>query len=177
MHTNQKYEDGCKMLDWDFKKPNFERHLQKVKDHDFEVVMSMDITAKNEVEDALKFTNQLLKYTNRVVIPIHYFDKRLADYELAFPNTTKFNPNSAKNLGFITDFQDQVTHILGGSPDKQIDLLNYFPNVVSLDGNSIFWVAVRYGKAWKNKWVKIEGLTNEEIFKQSIYNLNNIFGG
>ncbi|RLG68599.1 MAG: hypothetical protein DRO11_08880, partial [Methanobacteriota archaeon] len=33
MHTNQKWEEDIKMLDWDFKHPNWQKHIKLVKEH------------------------------------------------------------------------------------------------------------------------------------------------
>jgi hypothetical protein len=175
IHTNQRWEEGVKMLDWDFRKPNWIRHIRKARDYDFECVVAPDVHSEKDVGFTVRCANKLLKYCDRVVIPIHYYDKRLKDYELAFPNANKFNPNARRHLGFITDFAEQVTHILGGSPHSQLKLAEYFPNLKSLDGNLIFWCAVHYGKYWDGKWVKPNSqLTNEECFKKSVYNLDRL---
>jgi len=174
IHTNQRWEEGVKMLDWDFKKPNWLKHIRKTRDYDFECVMAPDVTSKDNVEFAMRCADKLLKYCDRVVIPIHYYDERLVEYELAFPNALKFNKQAKQRLGFVGEFAEQVTHILGGSPHAQLKLAKYFPNLKSLDGNLIFWCAVRYGKYWDGKWIKSNGLTNEECFKISVNNLNEL---
>jgi len=162
------------MLDWDFKKPNWSKHIRKARDYDFECVMAPDVTSKDNVEFTMRCADKLLKYCDRVVIPIHYYDERLVEYELAFPNALKFNKQAKQRLGFVGEFAEQVTHILGGSPHAQLKLAKYFPNLKSLDGNLIFWCAVRYGKYWDGKWIKSNGLTNEECFKISVNNLNEL---
>lgn len=177
IHTNQKHEDGVKMLDWDFRKPNWERHLHKVKTHDFECVMAPDVQNKDEVDQVIDYTEKLLNHCDRIVIPIHYFDERLEGYELAYPNAKKFNANAKKELGFSWDFSKHVTHILGGSPQSQLRQSNYFPNLKSLDGNLIFWCAVWYGQYWNGRWVKQTGMTNQECFALSVMNLNKAVRG
>ncbi|RKX54117.1 MAG: hypothetical protein DRP24_06570, partial [Thermotoga sp.] len=104
MHTNQKWEEDIKMLDWDFKHPNWQKHIKLVKEHDFECVMAPDCFSEKTIEFTTKCADKLLKYCDRVVIPIHYYDDRLEGYELAFPITTKFNPKSRQKLGFISEF-------------------------------------------------------------------------
>ena len=172
IHTHQKYEHGVKMLDWDFKKPDPERHLEMAKRYDFEVVMAPDIWTAEDKNKTLKIADKLENYVDRVVIPIHYYDDDLAGYELAYPNARKFNPKAGWRLGLISEFKDYVTHILGGSPHSQLKLAKYFPNLKSLDGNLVFWCAVHYGKYWDWGWKKPEEpLKNEEIFRISIQNM------
>jgi len=178
--TNQRYEQNVKMLDWDFKKPNLHEHLLKAKLYDFELVMAPDVASERDVSFATKVADKLLKYCKRVCIPIHFFDKRLQDYELAYPNATKFNKQRCKNLNLLlTEFADNVTHILGGTPEKQLYLAkNYFKNVKSIDGNMLFWAAVKYGKYWDKGWKKPPTqLENRELFNLSVQNLNKIIRG
>lgn len=172
IHTNQKYEDGVKMLDWDFRKPDWSRHLEKVRNHDFECVMAPDVASESDVNPTLDYVEKLLDHCNRVVIPIHYYDERLEGYELAYPNAKKFNVNARKELGLIFEFSGSVTHILGGAPQSQLRMRDYFPNLRSLDGNLIFWCAVWYGQYWDGRWCKQTGMTNQECFALSVKNLN-----
>ena len=175
IHTNQKWEEGVKMMDWDFRRPKWRRHIEKAMKYDFETIMAPDIFSEKDVERSLRCADKLLKYCDRVVIPIHYWDKRLKEYELAYPIATKFNPKSRKNLNvLISDFAESVTHILGGSPHSQLELAKYFPNLKSLDGNLIFWCAVHYGKYWDGRWKKQKGMTNFECFALSVRNLNRV---
>jgi len=176
------------MLDWDFRgwEKNPEKieqlHLQIVKDYDIETVMSMDLWEDN-IEKALIYANLLQKYANRVLIPIHYFPKEVLDFNFAYPNANWFD----KNIFPPFEYRNRVKHILGGSPQSQIKLLTTtqldlnknplrFKNVESIDGNQIFNVAIRAGKEWyptKPYWRKPKnGLTNEEIFKNSVKRLD-----
>ena len=178
MHTHQRYEQGVEMLDWDFKKPDIEEHLLKAKTYDYEVVMAPDIWKAEDIDYTLQIVHKLYDFVDRVVIPIHYYDDRLSEYELAFPNAKKFNPNAGKKLSFLWEFKNNVTHILGGSPHSQLKLARHFPNLKSLDGNLIFWSAVHYGRFWMWGWKKPQHhLTNEEIFKISVMNFQSAVGG
>ena len=173
-HTISPDEKPPKMLDWDFKNPDYITHLKLAKKYDLEVVMAPDIWNEKEVERILNYVEKLQKFCPRVVIPVHYYDERLEDYELAYPMPAKFNPESGKNLPPLWKWNDKVTHLLGGSPQKQFERMKYFPNVSTLDGNLIFWCAVQFGEYWEDgKWVKPEPrLTNKECFIRSVENLN-----
>ncbi len=176
MRTNQRWEKEIKMMDWDFKRPNWSEHIRKAREYDFECVMAPDVRSEKDVDFSMKCADKLLKYCDRVVIPIHYYDSRLEGYELAYPSKTKFNPSAGKNLGFISEYAGQVTHILGGSPQSQLELATYFPNLKSVDGNLIFWCAVYYGRYWDLRaraWRKPHTqIPNEECFRISVYNVN-----
>ncbi len=165
------------MLDWDFKNPNWLKHKILGKKYNFEVVMAPDIFLKKNVEHRLKQVKQLQQYCKRVVLPVHYYDNRLRNYELALPISTSFSPEPI-NVP-IWQVRESITHLLGGSPQKQLDLMKYFPNVESVDGNVLFRCAVEYGKYWKNEspyWFKPEReLSNEVIFAKSITNVDGVF--
>lgn len=167
-----------KMLDWDFKNPNWLKHLTLVKKHSIDTVMTRDVLEKKDITNVKNQVKQLQPYTERIVIPIHYYDNRLKDYELALPSATqKFSP---KPLTIpLWKVKNQITHILGGTPEKQLRLMRYLPNIESVDGNLIFWSAIYYGKYWKNEspyWYKPDDhMTNEEIFKLSVANVDKAF--
>jgi len=177
-----------KMLDWDYlewkKQPaKIEAlHLKLVKDNDFDVVMSMDLWSHNRFT-ALCYADKLMKYANRVLIPVHDYPQEVKDYDLAYPNANWF----AKNTFPPGEFRGSISHILGGSPQSQIkhltttqiDLRGFpckLPNIESIDGNQIFNVAIRAGKEWfpdKPYWRKPrEKLSNEQIFKNSVKKLS-----
>jgi len=181
--TNKKIRQEIEFLDWDFRlaKINLrlvmERHLQLVKEIRPKLTMAPDIMSddsEEKIKKKLEFADKLLKYAERVVIPVHKFSPLLKDYELAYPNSPSFSPS---NNFVIWEIQDYVTHILGGSPHRQFKMMQYFPNVVSVDGNSVFRVAIEYGKYWEspNRWVKSNcGLYN--IFRKSIENVLKFWG-
>jgi hypothetical protein len=184
----QNHEEGepIKMLDWDYKQwvkdPEKieQKHLELAREHDFEVVMSMDLW-KTNIPTALAYCDELKQYCDKVLIPAHYFPEELLGYELAYPNANWF----AQNVFPPGEFRPFVKHILGGSPHSQLkllqttqrDLYNYplrFPNVESIDGNQIFNVAIKTAKSWfpkKPHWVKVCE-TNLEAFELSVHQVN-----
>ncbi|MHA1382336.1 MAG: DUF6610 family protein [Candidatus Helarchaeota archaeon] len=178
-----------KMLDWDYlewkKKPEIikEKHLDLVKNNKFEVVMSMDLW-KDNFNEVIDYTNELKRYCEKVLIPVHYFTPEILEYDLAYPNANWFTGNVFPPK----EYRDKIIHILGGSPQSQIKLITTtqkdlfgndlrFKNVQSIDGNQIFNVSIQAGKYWspiKPYWRKPKKkMTNEEIFKISVKNLDN----
>lgn len=187
MRYREKDYGKVKMLDWDYlewkKFPGKvkEKHLRLVKEHDFEVVMSMDYWGYNRIE-CLNYTDELQKYTDRVLIPVHTYTPELKEYELAYPNANWFKENSY----VPAEYRSQITHLLGGSPQAQKEKITTtqldmhgqkvsLPNIESVDGNQIFNVSIRAGKYWsplKPYWCKPKKkMTNEEIFQLSVKNV------
>lgn len=180
-------DDSVKMLDWDYlqwqKFPEKVKstHLRLVQEHEFDVVMSMDFWGWNRIE-CLNYTDELLKYTDRVLILVHSYSPELKDYELAYPNANWFTTNK-----FVPyEYRDNITHLLGGSPHAQmekitttqLDLYGHpvrFQNIHSVDGNQIFNVAIKSGKIWradKPHWIKPDPeLPNETVFRKSVENV------
>jgi len=181
---------GCKMLDWDYRefmkdpKRVKERHLKLAMENDYEVIMSMDLWRDN-INESLKYADMLEKYCDRVLIPVHHFCDDLAGRELALPNANWFTTNPA----VPDEFRAQITHLLGGSPQSHLEkILNSavdlngnkirLGNIKSVDGNQAFRVAIK-GKYWtphRPFWLKpAYRLTNEQIFRISVSNMNIIF--
>jgi len=183
-------EEDIKMLDWDYreftKNPEKlrEKHLEIARDYDFDVVMSMDLF-ENNVSEALEYADMLLKYQDKVLIPVHHYDPRILDYDLAYPNANWF----CKNRLPPPKYCGNIKHILGGSPQSQLRLIRMnqktldfnglniikFMNIESIDGNQIFNVATFFGRYWKNKkpyWFKPKvKKTNFECFEISLKNV------
>lgn len=170
---------SIKMLDWDYRKPNWDKHLTLTKQFQdtLEVVMAPDLFHKADIEIRLIQVSQLLRYIDRVIIPIHCWHDKLHNYEVAYPNAKKFNP--VKKNYWLWDFKDSVTHILGGSPQSQYEMSGYFPNLKSIDGNTIFQSAVRHGSYWDGNWISTskwkERITNEEAFRRSVKAVNDLW--
>lgn len=175
-----KNEPGIKMLDWDYrqfiKNPSkvLKKHYQIAASNDLDIVMSMDAWEHN-TRRAKIVAEKLKYYCDRVVIPCHVFQEWMLDYELALPNANWFD----KNPIVPNKYRKCITHILGGSPHKQLELIHENPNVITIDGNQIYNVAIQYGKYWYPEppyWRKPTfPLTNEEIFKISVNNMNWVF--
>jgi len=181
---SRKIRQEIEFLDWDFRKArnNFhlikKRHLELTKEIRPKLVMAPDIMCNDteeKIKKKLEFVDELAKYAERVVVPIHKFHPLLKDYELAYPNSPSFSPT---NNFALWEIQDYVTHILGGSPHRQARIAKYFPTLISVDGNSVFRVAINYGKYWEppNKWVKCPNCGLYNIFKRSIENVLKFWG-
>lgn len=165
--------ESVQMLDWDFRKVEskgfthtWKKHLQLVKSHSFDVVMSPDLW-HGEFLQAYKAYLELRKYCKRVVMPVHVPPPEGYDIEIAWPMGVWTVDTVA-----VWEVQEQTTHLLGGSPHAQLRMSKYFPNLKTVDGNQAFWCAVHYGKYWSGTWKKPkEQLSNQECFRKSVENI------
>ena len=182
--SSEKIRAEIEFLDWDFRlaSKSFhlvkKRHLQLVKEIKPKLAMAPDIIhndTEEKIKKKLEFVDELAKYAERVVVPIHKFHPLLKDYELAYPNSPNFSPT---NNFALWEIQEYVTHILGGSPHRQARMMKYFPKIISVDGNSVFRAAISYGKYWEppNKWIRWEEAGLYNIFKKSIENVLRFWG-
>jgi hypothetical protein len=168
-------KEKVQMLDWDFRRlesrgydETWKRHLSLAQNHRFDVIMSPDFF-HGEWLQAFQAYLTLKDHSSRVVMPIHVPPPDDVVVEIAWPMgvwTQDFTP--------IWEVQDQVTHLLGGSPHAQLKMAEYFPNLRTIDGNQAFWCAVRFGRYWDGRWTKPEpALSNEECFRLSVQNITN----
>ena len=161
------------MLDWDFRRLEergfpytWHQHLWLAKNNSLEVIMSPDLW-HGEWLQAYQAYHELKKHCPRVVMPVHVCPPEHKDIEIAWPMGVW-----TKDYVAVWEVQDQVTHLLGGSPHAQLETAGYFPNLRTVDGNQAFWCAVHFGKYWKGRWVKPEpALPNEECFRRSVENI------
>ena len=166
-------EESVSMLDWDFRRiaisgfdQTWEKHLSLAQENSFEVIMSPDLFSKTDWDDRIRQYEKLEKCSDRVVMPVHVCPESL-DIEVAWPMGVW-----TRDYVAVWEVQDSVTHLLGGSPHAQLQMAGYFPNLKTIDGNQIFWCAVRFGKYWDSRWISPEiQLSNEECFKRSVNNI------
>lgn len=173
-----RFDEQIDMLDWDYRQylrnPDkvFNRHIDIINSSDVKVAMLPDFF-KSSDKQMIQELEKKISRNIRMLIPVHSFEKWLLDYELALPNANWFKANPDVPL----EYYDNITHILGGSPHSHIQLVGEFEQVITLDGNQIFNMAIKACKSWQNdfpKWKKIKP-TNLEAFKLSIKNVNEVF--
>lgn len=165
--------ETVQMLDWDFRRLEsrgfaytWRQHLHIVKNNNLDVVMSPDLFHGEWLQSYQAYLT-LQKYCSRVVMPVHVCPPELEGIEIAWPMGVW-----SKDYCAVWEVQNEVTHLLGGSPHAQLEMANYFPNLKTIDGNQAFWCAVRFGKYWDQKWVCPENqLSNEECFRWSVENI------
>ena len=169
-------DEEIQMLDWDFRRldtrgliATWQRHLSLAQAIPLDVVMSPDLWAHNW-DWAITSYWSLKNACERVVMPVHV-PPQLTEVdeqpEIAWPMGV-----CTKDHVAVCEVQDQVTHLLGGSPHGQLETAGYFPNLRTIDGNQAFWCAIRFGKVWNKRWIKPNPqLPNEECFRESVRNI------
>jgi hypothetical protein len=178
---SKKIKNEIQFLDWDFSaaKKDFKKtlwhHMELAERGDYEIIMMPDIMhnySETNIKNILSSIPFFEKHSKRVILPVHLITEEIikSRCELAYPNSKVFSPI---NNFTIFNHQKQFTHILGGTPTKQINMFGYFPNLQSIDGNSIFRGAISYGKYWEspNKWIQMKDSDLYTIFRKSATNL------
>ena len=166
-------ENNIKMLDWDFRKPDMDKHYCIAKNYPLETIMAPDLydnTIMSE-EWALQHATILSQYCQRCILPIHVVPKYISYHEYAYPMGV-WDKSKTSFKGTLFPIYKNVTHLLGASPHAQYQLAQYLPNIISTDGNQMFYVAVRFGKYWENgKWAKQKDMPNLDCFLLSLANV------
>ena len=84
-------ESGIKMLDWDFKRPDWERHLEIAASyHGLEVVMAPDYFDGDDIALLERQVDQLKQYVVNVYVPFHAYHPALLQFDLALPCAPSF---------------------------------------------------------------------------------------
>lgn len=161
-------EADIKMLDWDYRKPNWDMHVEIAKRNRLEVIMAPDYWG-GDLGLLIEQVSELQRWCERVLIPIHAWHDDLLYYELALPCAPRF---AKQWQGFYSQISSNVTHLLGGSPARHLMFVQYLPLIRTVDGNSLFQSAVRHGAYWDGRWIRTTGntnrRTNESAFGMSV---------
>jgi hypothetical protein len=156
-------------IDIDYKKPNFERHLEVVARYKPKYAtvpdLSEETTSTQEVDRALKQAERLQQYCE-IVLLVPKLSEQLAllpqDIAIGYSIPTSYG--GAKYLPW--ELAERRIHLLGGSPRKQMECylhLSAIATVMSADGNYAQLMATRYGQYWeRHKWPKHPGVKNKE---------------
>lgn len=146
-------------VDIDYKRPNFERHLEIVKRHQPHYATVPDLSesevSQADIDRAVKQAEQIAPYCDiPLIVPklpgqIAMLPKRIAvGYSI---------PTSYGGAKFdLTELEGRRVHLLGGSPKKQMQIyadLAGKATVMSADGNYAQGQAVKYAMYWDQRWL------------------------
>jgi len=140
------------LIDNNWKDYNHIEHLNTCKKIKPLFCTVKDVEKIEELEIILKYAENLKKYCGKVLlIPKIEFDlsKIDEDFWLAYSVPTKYGKTSVPY-----SFFQRPTHLLGGSPKKQLECFKKLPNPVSLDGN----IAMKISKFGKSIWQENHGI-------------------
>jgi hypothetical protein len=156
-------------IDIDYKRPNFEKHLEVVAKYNPKYATVPDLsdteTSNADVDRALKQAERLQQHCEIVLI-VPKLSEQLTlippEYAIGYSIPTSYG--GAKYLPW--ELAGRRIHILGGSPRKQMETylhLSPVAEVMSADGNYAQLMATRYGEYWKrDRWLEHPGVKKKE---------------
>lgn len=166
--------DQLGFLDIDWKNYSFEAHLkaaQKTRPH---ITIARDVIQLSDLRVILEEADSLLEFCERVaIVPKdgHFNKCRLADlipprFMLAYSVPSRYGGTSVRPEIF-----DRDTHLLGGSPARQLELAHKLP-VYSLDCNR-FTIDAKFGDCFDGaRFVNARHLGYRECLRRSVVAIN-----
>lgn len=137
--------------DQDWKNPKKDIYLEEVKKHKPKIATVLDLERHEQLEEVMEWSNIITEFVEVVVI-IPKFDGAISllpktinqrEVRLGYSVPTKYGGTKVK----LDEFADFPVHLLGGSPQKQLELFNLL-NVKSVDGNMHAKMATRLCAFW-----------------------------
>lgn len=139
-------EYNVEFCDWPFTadNPDPEEHIEATARHNPKYAVAPDIEKEWSLDDVVAIGDELADYAeNVIVVPKSvepdYVPER---FVIGYPNQPNWGTNGA---WWRAEYHRDV-HVLGGSPDSQLDVAGYMP-VKSVDGANIAAYA-KYGRVW-----------------------------
>lgn len=141
-------------MDIDYKKPDFERHLAKVKEHRPQIAIVPDLNEKcvdkQDIVRAIHQAEQLTSYCEQVMI-VPKLSGQIAhiphDFVIGYSLPTS---NGGAKYG-VWKLSGRRVHLLGGNPHFQMKLyreMQAYSDVTSVDGNMAQKMAFQFSKYW-----------------------------
>ena len=165
--------------DQDWKNPNFDRYLDEVKKHRPKWATILDWERQEQRDEVFKWAESIAPHVDCVLfIPkfpeaIKQIPESIGDTNviLAYSVPTRYGKSEVP----IEMFAHRDTHLLGGSPHKQMELYMNNKNIVSADGNYHQKMAA-FNKVWVwgakrvlGRWVFLKDYLGHEVKNGSCY--------
>lgn len=139
--------------DQNWKSPDRARYMQELQIHRPHLATVLDLETPNQLAEVLSWAEDAAIYTEHIIIipkysgAISHLPRTIAGkpVRLGYSVPTRYAGTEVP----IWEFQGWPVHLLGGSPQKQLELAKYL-NVHSADGNYIQKAAVSWVSAWHN---------------------------
>ena len=151
------------LVDVDYKKPDFEKHLARVAKEQPMFATVPDLSDKEfdlaDVERALVQAERLKDYCQTVLLVpklLGQLELIPAEYAIAFSIPTKYGGAKFHHSALT----GRRVHLLGGSPQEQMRLYyqintRFGGQVISADGNMGQKMAMQFLKYWeRSRWVR-----------------------
>lgn len=154
--------------DQDWKKPDRERYMKEVQKHSPAIATVLDLEEDSQLDDVLSWAEEISSHVTEaiIIIPksfgiINMLPSRIGgkDIRLGYSVPTKYGGTEVP----LWEFGEWPVHLLGGSPQRQMELSHYL-NVVSIDGNYAQMMAVRFCEVWVDgKWMEYEDVSGDRM--------------
>lgn len=147
--------------DQNWKKPNRERYMTALAQHRPHLASVLDWERDNQLPEVLAWAEDAAQYCEIVMIvpKVQGGIERLPRSIGGKPVRLGYSvPTSHGGTELpVWEFTGWPVHLLGGSPQKQMALTQYF-DVRSADGNYAQMMAVRHNEFWRNgRWHELSG--------------------
>lgn len=137
--------------DQDWRKPDRERYMRALAEHRPHMATVLDWERLEQLPEVLAWAEEAAQYVEQIVIIPKVIGgiERLpgcisgAEVVLGYSTPTKFSGTPVP----IWEFAGWPVHLLGGSPQRQMELVHY-ANVVSADGNCANKMATIHCQFW-----------------------------
>lgn len=138
-------------IDNDFKRPNRAKYMACLAEHRPHMASVLDLEQPSQLTEVLGWAEDAAAYVDVVMIIPKFFGaiellpRSIAGkvVRLGYSVPTKFGGTEVP----VWEFAGWPVHLLGGSPQAQMQMCNYL-NVVSADGNYAQKMAIQYGQFW-----------------------------
>jgi hypothetical protein len=179
IHNHENNDYTVDFIDLHWEHPDFEKLLQKTKDHQPQYVIAGDYGDANHaaINDRAE---QLREYAQNVIVVPH----STGDMQYC-PSWCIIGYSTPTDYGGtdipLWQYQNamQPIHVLGGTPHEQLQIIDYLglAHIQSVDSNSIHKAATIGAKFWQdaaNNWQKIDRDRSDPVmdsYEQSVINL------
>ncbi len=141
--------------DQDWRNPNREAYMAALVEHQPTIATVLDWEHREQLPEVLDWAEEAAQYVEYILIVpkviggIPDIPRRIGgrDVVLAYSTPTKYAGTELP----IWEFAGWPVHLLGGSPQAQMQLWRYLSNiadVVSVDGNYICKMATKFNQFW-----------------------------
>lgn len=163
--------------DQDWRKPDRAKYIAALEKYQPQVATVLDLERKEQIDEVMVWAEDAARIVQTVIIIpkcfgiIDAIPERIggADVVLGLPAG-----RSGGQAPPLWEFGRRPVHLLGGSPQKQMELAMYL-NVVSADGNMACKMATRFCKFWtSNGWVQLIGYGKDAPYAAFGLSMRNI---
>lgn len=173
-------------VDQNWKNPDRAKYIACLENHRPRMATVLDLERLDQLPEVLAWAEDAAQYVTEAVLIIPKVQGIVPSLprtiggkqvRLAYSVPTRYGGSSLP----LWDFVGWPIHLLGGRPEKQMELSNYL-NVVSADGNYFGMKARRFCEHWEwpGKWVPDGGQTPDgahyAAFERSCTNIAAAWG-